>query len=59
MVFTGFTTFPLGSIFYAGGPFNANNSVTGTGYNRSLAPAILTVEGYCMNVQSNQKGKKR
>ena len=59
MVFTGFTTFPLGSIFYAGGPFNANNTVTGTGYNRSLAAAILTVEGYCMNVKSRPKGKKR
>jgi hypothetical protein len=59
MVFTGFTTLPLGSIFYAGGPFNANNSVTGTGYNRSMVPAILTVEGYCLNVQSSPKGKKR
>lgn len=59
MVFTGWTTFPLGSIFYAGGPFNANNTVTGGGYNRSMAPAILTVEGYCLNVKSSPKGKKR
>jgi hypothetical protein len=59
MVFTGFTTFPLGSIFYAGGPFNANHTVTGTGYNRSLVPAILTVEGYCMNVRPILKGAKR
>jgi hypothetical protein len=59
MVFSGFTTLPLGSIFFAGGPLNGNNTVTGTGYNRSLAPAILTVEGYCMNIQSSPKGKKR
>jgi hypothetical protein len=59
MVFSGFTTFPLGSIFFAGGPFNANNTVTGTGYNRSLAPAILTVEGYCMGVQPILKGAKK
>ena len=59
MVFSGFTTSPLGSIFFAGGPLNANNTVTGTGYNRSMAPATLTVEGYCMNIQSRQKGKKR
>jgi hypothetical protein len=59
LVFSGFTTSPLGSIFFAGGPINANDSVTGTGYNRSLAPAILTVEGYCMNVQNRQKGNKR
>ena len=58
LVFTGFTTSPLGSIFFAGGPMNANNSATGTGYNRSMAPATLTVEGYCMNVQSSPKGKK-
>jgi hypothetical protein len=50
MIWTGFTTSPLGSIFYAGGPFNPDDSVTGTGYNRSAAPATLTVEGYCNKV---------
>jgi len=58
-VFSGFTTFPRGSIFYAGGPIHANQSVTATGYNRSMAPAILTAEAYCMNVKSSPKGKKR
>ena len=50
LVWTGFTTSPLGSIFYAGGPFNPDDSVTGSGYNRSSAPATLTIEGYCMKV---------
>ena len=59
MVFSGFTTFPLGSIFFAGGPLNGNDSVTGTGYNRSISSAILTVKGYCMNVKSRPKGMKR
>ncbi|MGH2957523.1 MAG: hypothetical protein ACRDL6_11065 [Solirubrobacterales bacterium] len=53
LVFTGFTTFPQGSIFYAGGPINRNQSTTGSGYNRSLAPAILTVFGYCLTVRPN------
>jgi hypothetical protein len=50
MTWTGFTTDPLGSIFYAGGPFNPDDSVTGGGYNRSDAPATLTVKGYCNRV---------
>jgi hypothetical protein len=53
LVFTGFTTSPLGSIFYAGGPINGNQSTTGTGYNRSLAQALLTVYGYCLTVRPN------
>jgi hypothetical protein len=52
LVYSGFTTLPLGSIFYAGGPINKNQSVVATGYNRSLAPAILTSEGYCMKVKA-------
>lgn len=51
MVFSGWTTSPLGSIFYAGGPFNQNDTTTGGGYNRSLASAFLTVEGYCLPVR--------
>jgi len=51
MVFSGWTTSPLGSIFYAGGPFNNNDTTTGGGYNRSLAQAFLTVEGYCLPVR--------
>jgi hypothetical protein len=53
LVFTGFTTFPQGSIFYAGGPINGNQSTTGSGYNRSLAPATLTIFGYCLTVRPN------
>lgn len=52
LVFSGFTTLPLGSIFYAGGPINQNQSVVAAGYNRSLAPAILTSEAYCMKVKA-------
>jgi hypothetical protein len=53
LVFSGFSTSPLGSIFYAGGPINGNQSTTGGGYNRSLADAILTVYGYCLTVRPN------
>jgi len=49
MVWTGFTTAPQGAIFYAGGPFNPNDTVTGSGYNRSMATATLTVKGYCVS----------
>jgi len=52
LAWTGFTTSPLGSIFYAGGPLNGNDTTTGGGYNRSLAPAFLTVEGYCLPVRA-------
>jgi hypothetical protein len=52
MVFTGFNTEPKGSIFYAGGPINGNQTTTGSGYNRSLAPALLTVYGYCLRVRA-------
>lgn len=51
MAFTGFITSPLGSIFYAGGQFNADDSTTGGGYNRDIAPATLTVEGYCLPIR--------
>ena len=51
MAWTGFTTSPLGSIFYAGGPLNPNGTTTGGGYNRSLTDAFLTVEGYCLPVR--------
>jgi hypothetical protein len=51
MTWTGFTTDPLGSILYAGGPFNSDNTVTGSGYNRSEAAATLTVKGYCNRVR--------
>ena len=51
LVFTGFNTEPHGAIFYAGGPINLDQSTSGSGYNRSTAPATLTVEGYCMNVK--------
>jgi hypothetical protein len=51
LVFTGFGTDPLGSIFYAGGPINANQSTTGSGYNRSMLPATLTIYGYCLKAK--------
>jgi hypothetical protein len=53
LVFTGFATSPQGSIFYAGGPLNADQSTTGSGFNRSMAPATLTIFGYCLTVREN------
>lgn len=50
LVWTGFNSDPKGSVFYAGGPINADQTTTGSAYNRSLAPATLTVEGYCLRV---------
>jgi uncharacterized membrane protein YjjB (DUF3815 family) len=50
LVWTGFNSDPKGSVFYAGGPINYNQTTTGSAYNRSLAPAMLTVEGYCLRV---------
>jgi hypothetical protein len=50
MIWTGFTTDPLGAIFYAGGPYGPDKTVTGGGYNHSEAPATLTVYGYCNRV---------
>jgi hypothetical protein len=51
ITWTGFTTNPLGSIFYAGGRYKGDR-VTGSGYNRSAAPANLTVFGYCNRVRA-------
>jgi hypothetical protein len=50
MVWTGFTTAPLGSIFYAGSRINEDDSSTGFGFNISAAPATLTAFGYCLKV---------
>lgn len=48
IVFGGFKTDPLQSIFFSDGIFNGDQSWTATGYNRSQAPATLTGYGYCL-----------
>jgi len=55
MTWTGFTTDPLGSMFFAGSKFNPDDTVTGFAYNRTDAPANLTVFGYCNTVRAIRK----
>jgi hypothetical protein len=55
MTWTGFTTDPLGSMFFAGSRFDADDTVTGFAFNKTDAPANLTVFGYCNTVRAISK----
>lgn len=58
LAFGGFATDPTGSIFISNGGFNEDGSWTGSGYNRSVLPATLTVHGYCLNMRAVGKKKE-
>ena len=48
LVWNGFKTDPLASMFFADGIINGDDSFTASAYNKSNAPATLTAYGYCL-----------